>query len=46
MTREAQENASSMSRDGGRFVPDEAIAEAELATLPGETPAPLPDWWG
>ena len=44
MSGEARDNDGAMSRGGERFVPDEAIAEAELATLPGGIPPP--GWWG
>ncbi|HEY8601137.1 MAG TPA: fluoride efflux transporter CrcB [Thermomicrobiales bacterium] len=34
-----------MGRSDEYFVPDEAIAEAELATVPGESRPSASDWW-
>ena len=43
--RGAHEGAGAVGRDDERFVPDEAIAEAELATVPGDSRAPAPGRW-
>lgn len=41
----AHEGEGAVGRGGERSVPDEAIAEAELATVPGGSQSPAPGWW-